>query len=199
MNADPGTITAILERVRAGDVDARAALAEQLYQELQRLAQRHMHGQRQDHTLQATALVHEVWMKLCQLKGLSAQSTNDDSPGFKDRAHFLTVASRAMRHVLVDHARRRGALRRDGGERRPLDDLLLRYEDRSGDLLEFEEVIERLRLFEPEMAQAVDLRFFGSASVDECAEILSMTRATFERRWTIARAWLRTELGGARV
>jgi RNA polymerase sigma factor (TIGR02999 family) len=184
------SITAWLQRARDGDAEAREALALRLYGELRRLASRHLRHQRRGHTLQATALVHEAWIKLAGGGGVP----------WRDRAHFLVVASAAMRQLLIDHARTRGRVKRGGEVRRqPLDGLLLAYEERAGDMLAIEESLAALQAFDPEMAQVVDLRFFGQATMDECAAIVGLPKRTLERRWEATRAWLRARLsGGAR-
>ncbi|MGE0144455.1 MAG: ECF-type sigma factor [Planctomycetota bacterium] len=179
-------ITVLLRRAATGDRVAESALATAVYSELHSMARRHMAREGKGHTLQATALVSEVWMRL--LKSGSS---------FRDRSHYLSVAARAMKWVLIDHARKnrrekRGAM----GKRVLLDEVVDLFEQRSGSLIDLGEALERMREFNPTMAHAIDLRFFGGASVEECAQILGMPRRTFERRFEIAAAWLRAELGG---
>lgn len=156
-----------------------------VYQELRRRAAILMRGQPRNHTLQATALVHEVFLKL----------GGEQPPGEEERGRFLALASRAMRHVLVDHARTRNRKKRTpDGERVLLDEVVLSYADRAFDLLALDEALERLAGFDEEMARAVELRFFGGLSVDETARIIGMPKRTLERRWQAVRAWLYGEV-----
>ena len=145
-----------------------------------------MRERRKDHTLQATALVHEAYLRLHEGRELAAS----------DRVGFLALASTAMRCALVDHARAHGSEKRQPpDERVPLDALLVAYEDRAVDMLALDEALERLDGFDPEMARAVEMRFFGGLSAEETAEFLGIPLRTFERRWKAARAWLRAEIG----
>jgi len=165
---------------------SRGDCTPELYAELHALAARWMREQRKDHTLQATALVHEAYLRLHDGRELAAT----------DRLGFLALASTAMRCALVDHARARGRDKRNPpGERVPLDTLLVAYEDRAVDMLAFDEALERLGSFDPEMARSVELRFFGGLSSEETASLLAIPLRTFERRWKAARAWLRAEVG----
>lgn len=157
----------------------------EIYQELRRRAAHMMRGQPKNHTLQATALVHEVFLKL---PGGPASSE-------EEKARFLALASRAMRHVLVDHARARGRQKRTAeGERVLLDEVVLDYEERAHDLVALDAALERLALFDEVMAKAVELRFFGGLPVEEVARALGMPKRTFERRWQVVRAWLQAEV-----
>jgi RNA polymerase sigma factor (TIGR02999 family) len=156
-----------------------------LYAELRRQAELLMHGQRRDHTLQATALVHEVLLRVWDGK----------EPAPEDRQRFLATAAKAMRHVLVDHARGRGRDKRTPpGSRLPLDQVSVAFEERAFDLLLLDEALERLDAADPTMARAVDLRFFGGLPAEEVARMLGMPLRTFERRWSVVRAWLATEI-----
>ena len=183
----PPAATELLQRIAAGDTGAKQALADQLYDELKRLAGGAMRGQT-SHTLQATGLAHEAWMRLVERDKLT----------FRDRQHFLASASLAMRNILIDHARRRSALKRGGNtERLPLDDVLERYEENAaGDLLAFDETLERLRAEDEELAELVQLRFFGGLTLEDIAELNGVSLSTTERRWRLARAWLRDQLSG---
>lgn len=181
---DDGTVTALLHRVAQGDESARETLANCLYDVLHRLAKRHMRGQPTDHTLQATALVGEVWLRI-----------GSEQRGWASRSHYLTVASTAMRQILIDHARARSCQkRRISGRRVPLDDLVDAFEQQVGELTVLHDALEKMRSFAPEMARAVELRLFGGAEVEDCAKVLGMSKRTFERRWTAISAWLRAEL-----
>jgi RNA polymerase sigma factor (TIGR02999 family) len=165
--------------------DRRApALLDTLYVELRRQAEHAMRGQPAGHTLQPTALVHEAYLKLAA-----------NSQSWADRTHFLATAAKAMRHVLIDHARKRNAeKRRARGEEEPLDGLLVAYEDHALNLLALDEALARLEEFDPELARAVELRFFGGLSLTECARTLGMSQRTFERRWVATRTWLYAQL-----
>ena len=169
------------EREENDDAEARA----KLYQELHRRAVAMMRDQPKNHTLQATALVNEVYLKL----------QDDLDPASEKRAHLLAIASRAMRHVLVDHARGRSRQKRSpSGEQVALDSVVVSYEERALDLLALDEAVERLAKFDETMARAVELRFFGGLPVDETAKALGMPKRTLERRWQATRAWLLAEL-----
>ncbi|MEO0649984.1 MAG: ECF-type sigma factor [Planctomycetota bacterium] len=178
-------LKALLADVEAGREGARDELFRLLYSELHRRAEGMMGGQPRDHTLQATALVSEAFIRLFK----------NGSPRLNDRRHFLLAASRAMRHVLVDYARRKASDKRSGvRSATPLEELLLEYDNRSLDVAELNMALERLEEFDPEMMRAVELRFFGGASVEETIEALGMAKRTFERRWELTRAWLYREL-----
>ena len=182
--SDP-TVTRLLQRLNAGEEGAAEDLLQLLYQELHRRAARYMRSQPADHTLQPTALVNEAYMRL-----LGSGQTP-----WADRNHFLSVAAKAMRSVLVDHARARGRdKRRAPGLQVPLDNLVASHEKRALDLLALDEALRRLAEFDPDMAYAVELRFFGGLTVDEVARILEVPKRTFERNWTATRAWLFAEM-----
>jgi RNA polymerase sigma factor (TIGR02999 family) len=158
---------------------------ESLYAELHRLAEQCMLGQPPGHTLQTTALVHEAYLRLAPKAHLA----------WEDRARFLATAAKAMRHVLVDHARARSRRKRTPpGQELPLDRIVPAYEDRAHDLVALDEALERLAAFDAPMAQAVELRFFGGISFEECARVLGLPLRTFERRWAAVKAWLRAEV-----
>jgi len=178
--------TALLQRVAEGDADAAGELLALVYEELHRLAGSFLAGERRDHTLQPTALVHEAWLRL-----------NGDTPhAWHNRAQFVAVAARAMRRVLLDHARRRAAQKRGGsGERVPLDDTLEAFERGGLHLLDLDEALGRLEALDPELVRLVELRFFAGASNEEVARTLGVSTRTVERGWSTARSWLRAELG----
>lgn len=154
-----------------------------LYQDLRRKAQQHLAGQAPDHTLQPTALVHEVYLRIADYK-------------YEDREHFLAMAATAMRHVLVDHARKQRTAKRDApGIRLALDTWIEHFQggDRPVDLLVFEEVLERLAERSPEAARLVELRFYGGLTNPECARVLQVPLRTLEARWHATRAWLEAQ------
>lgn len=179
--------TRLLGRIAEGDARAAGDLFPLLLEELHELARRSLQGRGAGHTLQPTALVNETYLRLV---------ANRPDLGWNGRVHFLAVAAKAMRCVLLDHARRKSALRRGGSvERLPLDGMLEAFEERSSDLLAVEEALEKLSAQDAELGRLVELRFFGGMSMDEVAQALHMSVPTAERRWRVARLWLQRELG----
>jgi RNA polymerase sigma factor (TIGR02999 family) len=149
-----------------------------LYDELRRLAARHMRRERPGHTLQPTALVHEVYMRLAE-----------QAPApWQNRAHFFGIAAQSMRRVLVEHARRRNAAKRGGGPEGV--GLQLPEAGRAVDVLVLDDALTRLAQIDPERSRIVELRFFGGLTVEEAAEVLEVSPATVTRRWRLAKAWL---------
>jgi RNA polymerase sigma factor (TIGR02999 family) len=182
-----GDLTALLTAARNGGEGARERLVAAIYAELRRIAGGLMRRERPDHTLQPSALVHEALLRLLGGDAL------DDHP---DRRYLFAAATRAMRQVLVDHARRRGAVRRtDGRARRPLDEALAALEEQGLEILALQEALELLTQEHPRPAQVVDLRFFGGLSVPDVARVLGVSDTTVEGDWRFARAWLRGRLG----
>jgi RNA polymerase sigma factor (TIGR02999 family) len=182
-----GEVTRLLLTWRHGDDDALNRLLPLVYGELRRLARSLMRRERRDHTLQPTALVHEAYMKLFDQR----QAT------WQDRAHFFGVAARAMREILVDHARRRGAVKRGGDAARvSLDDVELTSEGPSVDLIALDIALDRLATFDAGQARLVELRFFAGLTIDETATVLGCSAATVTREWRHAEAWLHRELVG---
>jgi RNA polymerase sigma-70 factor, ECF subfamily len=178
-------VTQLLREFRPGDRAAVDRLFAAVYDELRSLAGQFFRHERADDTLQATALVHEAYMKL-------VDQTRVDWQG---RTHFLAVAAQAMRRILVDHARQRDAAKRGGGQNRVLlDESLLPGVERADDVLAVDEALSRLLQLDPCQAQMVEMRFFGGMSVEETASALGMSKRSAEREWTMARAWLRREL-----
>jgi RNA polymerase sigma factor (TIGR02999 family) len=171
-------------RWRAGDTEALEQLIPVLYQQLRQVARHHLRGEREGHTLQTTALVHEAYLRLVGADALEV----------RDHCHFLALASRLMRQVLVDHARARLAAKRSGGIKVTLTAALALSDQPAVDLLAIDEALTRLSLLDPQQCQVVELRFFGGLSIDETSEALSISAATVKRDWTTARAWLRREL-----
>ena len=155
-----------------------------VYEDLRRLAHRAMRGERPGHTLQTTALVHEAYMRL---RGAASES-------WESRAHFLRVAARAMRRVLIDHARRKLSDKRGGGvEREPLDAITLAHDESPGDLLALNDALDRLAAVDARMAQVVELRFFAGLTLEDTARVLGVSRSTVKNDWTMARAWLKQQ------
>lgn len=185
MDHAPGDITLLLAELRAGNSSAESRLLSLVYDELRRLARRYMRGERPDHTLQPTALVHEAYLRLAGQRGVDWQ----------DRAHFFGVAAQLMRRILVDHARARNAEKRGGHEPRiALDDALAFTEEKCAELLALDEALSRLAQRDPRQARVVELRFFGGLSEDEAAEVLGISTRTLKRDWSVARAWLFKEI-----
>ncbi|MBX3464150.1 MAG: RNA polymerase subunit sigma-70 [Planctomycetes bacterium] len=175
--------TRLLRRLADGDPTAADDLLPLVYQELHRLAQRHMQGERRNHTLQATALLHEAWLRL-------VEPGND----YADRGHFLRVASKAMRHVLVDHARARAAQKRGGDRRADLDGEALAAIDHATSLLAVDETLGRLQAVDLQLAQIVELRFFGGLDNAAIAAALGLSLRSVERGWRLARAFVLRDL-----
>lgn len=183
---EPDDITALLHRFQAGDQDARTRLIAAVHDELHVIAGRYMRREKGDHTLQTTALVNEAYLKLVNLKVANWQ----------DRAHFYAVASRVMRRILVDHARKHIAGKRGGGfDLLPLNDAIVFSPGRSGQIVQLDEALTRLAETDERAARVIELRFFGGLSVEESAEVLQVSPRTVKREWTFARAWLRAEFG----
>ncbi|MBK9386943.1 MAG: RNA polymerase subunit sigma-70 [Planctomycetes bacterium] len=185
-------ITHCLERWRSGDPSAAHEMLPLVYEQLRALAGNLMRGDRPDHTLQPTALVHEAWLKIASAMGGGAS--------VRDREHFLAIAAKAMRQVLVNHARGRRMQKRDaGGVRLPLDAIVEAIEATTGEVTGWNELLEQLAVEHPRPAQIVELRVFGGLLVEEVAEVLGLGPTTVKADWRFARAWLqqKQELGGA--
>jgi RNA polymerase sigma factor (TIGR02999 family) len=178
-------VTQLLEKFDPGDRHAGEQLFADVYSELRALAARYLRRERKNHTLQPTALVHEAYLKL-------VGQTRVDCQG---RAHFLAMAARAMREILVDHARRHRAAKR-GGNRHciALDDNLVVESSRDLDLLALEDALTKLAKLDPRQARMVELRFFGGLDIAEVAKVTGTSKRSVEREWTMVRAWLRREL-----
>lgn len=182
-------ITQALNRLGAGDRGAFDQLLAVVYRELRALAERCMHDERPDHTLQPTALVHEAYLKLL----------GNEVPSFANRGHFFGVAARAMRQILVDHARHGRRLKRGGGrgERQPLEGLITETKIPGLDLVALDEALQRLSEKDERKAKVVEMRYFGGLSNEETAEALGVGERTVERDWRYAQAWLRRQIEGA--
>ena len=186
---DTERVIALLERLQQGEANAGQELFGELYEDLRGRAHKLM-GSGQPHTLQATALVHEAWIRL--------QGDGVSTPG--GHQHFVALAARAMRSVLVDHARARGSVKRGGGIRpAPLDEALAVFADRVPDLLDLNEKLEELAQLDERLTQVVELRFFGALSIAETADVLGVSAATVERDWAAARAFLSARLDPQRA
>jgi RNA polymerase sigma-70 factor (ECF subfamily) len=188
MTSDPGAITALLSQWSEGDAEAFPALMALAYDDLRAIAHRRLRAGVNDE-LATTALVHEAYLKLSGHQGGE----------WGGRAQFFAFASRAMRHILVDHARRDHAARRGGNAARiPLEESAVGAEDGSADVLGVDEAVEHLTTRHPRMARVVELRFFGGLTVPEVAAVLDTSPRTVEREWTRAKAYLLETLRGPR-
>lgn len=177
-------LTQLLREWKHGDSSAQKELSEIIYRELRRLAQSYMRRERSDHTLQATALVHEAYLRLV-----------DQRTEWKSRAHFFGVAASMMRRILVDHAKEHAAIKRGSGlPKAALDEALTVSAEPPGDLLALNEALLQLEKVDPQRSRVVELRFFGGLSNEESAEVLGISPATVQRQWAGARAWLYHEL-----
>jgi len=178
-------VTELLAHWSHGDDAALAELTPLVYEELRRLAHRHMGGQRPDHTLQTTALVNEAYLRL-------ADQTN---PRWQNRAHFFAVAARAMRQILVSYARSDRAQKRGGGAFKvDLDEAAIVSPEQSKEFVDIHEALERLVTLDSRKAQVVELKYFGGLNYDEIAEVLKISRVTVRRDWEFAKVWLYAEL-----
>lgn len=183
--ATPHDVTQLLTELRNGDQDAATKLMPLVYHELRRLAGHYMSRERADHTLQATALVHEAYIRL----------VDQQAGQWQNRAHFFGVAAQLMRQILVDHARTHRAAKRGGNQQKvPLEEGLVFSEEQSGSLMALDEALTRLAEFDPRQARIVELRFFAGLSVEETAEVLGVSSKTVQREWNLAKAWLHREI-----
>jgi RNA polymerase sigma-70 factor (ECF subfamily) len=181
MGIPPGELTNLLIQVKNGNGDAQSRLIPLVYAELRRIAARYMRGERPGHSLQATALVHEAYLRLAGQKEMSWQN----------RAHFFGVAANIMRRILVDHARAKQAKKRGGSEQKvSIDEAVLVQPDPPQDFLALDEALDRLAKRDPRQSRIVELRFFGGLSEEETAEVLGISLRTVKRDWKVARAWL---------
>ena len=181
-------VTRLLHEWSAGRREAFDELYPLLYNELRQLAARHLRGERSGHTLQATALVNEAYIKLAHQPGVKCEN----------RAHFFAVAARAMRCLLVDHARSHDAAKRGGGPRPIQVELAGLTVEPDVDLVALDEALTRLALTDPRQGRLVELRFFGGLTIQEAAQVLDVSPATVSREWTTAKAWLYAEMQGLR-
>lgn len=179
-------VTQLLSDWSRGDPKAREELMPLVYGELRRLAQSYLRRERGDHTLQATALVHEAYLRLVEQNDVQ----------WNNRGHFFAITAQAMRRILVDHARGHQAAKRGGeGEKIPIEDAFALSNDRPDAFLALDESLRRLAEVDSRQEQIVELRVFAGMSVEEIAEVLKISTATVKRDWTMAKAWLSLELG----
>src|SRR6266702_5408163 len=184
-SVSPQRVTQLLADCSHGNGAALAELTPLIYEELRRLAHRHMGGERPDHTLQTTALVNEAYLRL-------ADQTN---PSWQSRAHFFAVAARAMRQILVSYAKSYRAQKRGGGAIKvELDEAAILSPEQSKEIVDLHEALERLATLDSRKARVVELKYFGGLNYDEMAEVLKISRVTVRRDWEFAKVWLYKEL-----
>jgi len=183
-------LTQLMNRARRGDDDANATLFRLIEAQLHQMAAAQMNHERSGHTLQATALVNEAYIRMAGASALR----------FEDRAHFMRTVSQVMRHLLVDHARARKAHKRGGQARRdnhtPLDQLV---DNSTVDLIALNEALVDLERMHPRQSKLVELRFFGGMTAQEAADLLGISKRTADSDWNMARAWLRLQLSDEAV
>ena len=186
VDATKSNVTELLRQWNGGNSDVADELLPLVYDELRRRASAYMRRERNDHTLQPTALVHEAYMKLAGQR----------NGNFNDREHFYAIASQVMRRILVDHAKTRHRQKRGGSnENLPLEEALLAGADATNvDLIALDEALSRLAKIDPDQERLVELRYFGGLSLDDAAKTLGVSRATAAREWQAAKAWLHREL-----
>lgn len=186
MTDSPGDVTLLLNELRLGNKDALGRLIPLVYRELRLLAAGYLQAERVGHTLEPTALVHELYLRLVE----------QDRADWKDRAHFLAVAAQLMRRILVDYARARAAAKRSGvAARIEITGLELSGEEpRLEEILAVDGALDRLAQLDPQQARVVELRYFAGLTVEETAEAVGISPRTVKRDWAMASAWLRSEL-----
>jgi len=181
------SVSELLAEWRAGDEEALQALVPLVYNELRRIAHRYLQKELRDHTLQSAALVHEAYLRL---KKQGAAGAAD----FANRAHFFAIAAQLMRQILVEHARKRLALKRHGGHSLTLDDATSLVKSKSVDLVALDDALNGLAKLDPQQSRIVELRFFGGLSIEETSRALGISPATVKREWATARVWLQHEM-----
>ena len=182
MPIGPEGVTQLLMDWGNGNQDALNRLMPLVYEELRRLAKRHMARERRDHTLQTSALINEAYLRLVDQRNAQWQN----------RAHFFAVAAQVMRHILIDHARSHQYAKRGGGALKiPFDETALVFsEERAAQLVALDDALNTLAAADPRKSQVVELRFFGGLNIGETAEVLKISPATVEREWRAAKGWL---------
>jgi RNA polymerase sigma factor (TIGR02999 family) len=191
MTSTPQEVSQLLRAWSEGDQTALDKLMPLVYEELRRMAKRHMDRQNPGHTLQTTALIHEAYLRLVDQK----------ETRWQNRAHFFAVAAQAMRHILVDYARSRHAAKRGGAavavsldEAAVASEAAVTSDERAAEMVALDDALESLAAIDRRKCQVVELRYFGGLSVEETAEVLKVSRETVARDWRLARTWLLREL-----
>jgi RNA polymerase sigma-70 factor (ECF subfamily) len=184
MTPPQSDVTRLLVASSQGDQEALDKLLPLVYTELRHLAERYLHRERPDHTLQPTALVHEAYLRLI-----------DQDVSWQNRAHFFGVAAEMMRRILIDHARKHQAAKRgSGGIKISLDEAIDLTDERAAELIALDDALKALAEFDPQKSRIVELRFFGGLSIEETAAVLDIGTATVIRQWKMAKAWLYHEV-----
>lgn len=184
-SAEQPDVTQLLLGWNGGEVEARDQLLRVVYEELRRIARGQLVGEKPGHTLQATALVNEAYLRL----------VDQTRVHWRNRAHFFGIAAQLMRRILVDYARRRKAAKRGGGATVvEFQDSLTPRAERSVDLVVLDDILTRLEEFDARAVRLVELRYFGGLTIEETAEVLEVSPATVKREWATARAWMHREL-----
>ncbi len=184
-SSDSASATRLLARWKSGDQEALPALIPLVYKELRNAAHRCLRDERSDHTLQSTELVHEVYLRMA----------GADPPAIENRAHFVAIAAKLMRQILVDYARRRAAVKRGPQYKVELDESFYLPERQNVDIVELDRALTRLSSCDAQQEKVVELRFFGGLTVEETAQVLEISPATVKRDWSMAKAWLTREVG----
>jgi RNA polymerase sigma factor (TIGR02999 family) len=177
-------VSELLVRWKAGDPEALEALVPLVYKELRDIARRHLRRERPGHTLQSAALVHEAYLRLLDQRPFDTEN----------RAHFLAVASRLMRQILVDYARGHGAAKRGADRIVDLDTCLVIPQTQSTDMVALDDALKDLTRLDQQQGQIVELRFFGGLATEEIAEVLDISPSTVKRDWNVAKAWLTRQM-----
>ncbi len=177
-------VTNLLIEWSNGDKAALDKLMPMIHQELRRLAHHYMSRERVGHTLQTTALVNEAYLRLVNSKDVQWQN----------RTHFFAIAATLMRNILVDHARRQGFSKRGAGCKTELEGAMVVSQERAQEVVALDDVLKQLAVLDPQQSRIVELRFFGGLTIEETAEVLSLSPATIKREWKSAKAWLYREL-----
>jgi RNA polymerase sigma factor (TIGR02999 family) len=177
-------VTHLLNLWSTGDTQALEKLIPLIYGELRRIAGRHLRGERQNHTLQITALVHEAYVRLAQ-----------QEVQWQSRGHFYAIAAQAMRRILIDYARNQHAQKRGGVQERVSLEEVMPFTDQDRVLLlALDEAVAKLSKMDPRQGKIVEMRFFGELTIDEIAELMDLSKSTVKREWTVAKAWLHREM-----
>jgi RNA polymerase sigma factor (TIGR02999 family) len=183
-------ITRLLAEVRGGNAGAESRLASVVYDELHRLAAHYMHGERPNHSLQATILVHEAFIRL----------VDQDDQSWQNRSHFFAAAAQIMRHILIDYARSRRAEKRGGGQLVvQLDDAMVFSDDNCEEWIAVDQALNRLAERDARLARIVEMRFFAGLTEEEIGEVLGVSPRTVKRDWKVAKAWLHGELSSVKT
>ena len=187
METPASEVTRLLVAWRDGQQEALDQLMPLIYQELKQLARGYLRGERSDHTLQPTALIHEAYIRLA----------DQSLPQWQNRTHFYGIAARVMRQILVDHARRHHASKRGSDQQRvPLEEAIVFTEDRAADVVALDDALKELATFDERKCRVIELRFFGGLSLEETAEALGISVATVGRELRLASAWLHRQMSG---